>query len=133
MPLALAVATIFVSAQAPVPNGPIAAEGEWNPLKANKDIEVGTFYLKKGNYDAAIDRFEEATRLQPGFAAPYLKLGETYEKMKNLPKAVDAYKSYLQVYKTAPDAKDVRKKIDDLEKKMARQKVTTEQPQKASE
>jgi tetratricopeptide (TPR) repeat protein len=94
---------------------------EWDPLKANKDIEVGTFYMKKGDYDAAIDRFEEAARLHPGLALPYLKLGETYEKTKNLPKAVEAYESYLKTYQKAPDAKDVQKKIQDLQKKMGRE------------
>ena len=101
-------------------------EPQFDPLKANKDIEVGTFYMKRGNYDAAIERFEEATRLHPGLGLPYLKLGETYEKMKNLPKAVESYKSYLEVYKKAPDAKDVQKKIDDLNRKIAQQSKNTE-------
>jgi tetratricopeptide (TPR) repeat protein len=96
------------------------AAPQWDPLKANKDIEVGTFYLKKGNYDAAIDRFEEAARLNPGLAQPYLKLGETYEKKKDLPKAVASYRKYLDLYKTAPDEKKVRKRIDGLEKQIAR-------------
>ncbi len=96
-------------------------QAQWNPLQANKDVEVGTFYLKHGNYEAALDRFEEATRLQPGFALPYLKIGQTYEKMKDWPKAAEAYKSYLEVYKTAPDAKNVRQRIAELEKRMARE------------
>src|SRR4051812_4348831 len=94
---------------------------EWDPLKANKDLEVGTFYFKKGNYDAAIDRFEEAARLHPGLAMPYFKLGETYEKTKNLPKAVESYRKYLELYKSAPDANSVKKKIEGLEKKMGRE------------
>jgi tetratricopeptide (TPR) repeat protein len=77
--------------------------------------------LKRGNYDAAIDRFEEAARLQPGLARPYLKLGETYEKKKDLPMAVAAYRKYLELYKTAPDGKSVRKRIEDLEKRIARE------------
>jgi tetratricopeptide (TPR) repeat protein len=93
----------------------------WDPLKANKDMEVGTFYFKKGNYDAAIDRFQEAARLQPGLASPYLRLGETYEKTKNLPKAVASYRKYLELYRAAPDAKTVSKRIEELEKQIARE------------
>jgi hypothetical protein len=37
----------------------------FDPLHADKSMDVGTFYLKKGDYDAAIDRFEEAARYNP--------------------------------------------------------------------
>jgi tetratricopeptide (TPR) repeat protein len=103
---------------------PITEAQPFEPLRASKDIEVGTFYMKKGNYEAAIDRFEEATRLQPGLAEPYLKLGETYEKMKDLPSAVRSYQKYLQVFPTSPQFKKIRKRIDDLERRMARQSAT---------
>jgi tetratricopeptide (TPR) repeat protein len=99
----------------------VKAEPEWDPLRANKSMEVGTFYLKRGNYHAAIDRFEEAARLQPNLARPHLKLGETYEKMKDLPKAVASYRKYLELYRTAPDGNKIRKRIADLERRMARE------------
>jgi tetratricopeptide (TPR) repeat protein len=109
---------------APAADGSISEFQQFDPLKANKDIEVGTFYFKKGNYDAAIDRFEEAARLQPGLARPYLKLGETYEKIKNLPMAVKSYKKYLELYPAAADAKSVRKRITELEKHVAQETAT---------
>jgi tetratricopeptide (TPR) repeat protein len=103
------------------PQGDVTEFEEYNPLQANKDIEVGNYYLKIGKYDAAIDRFEEAARLQPGLARPYLKLGETYEKKKDWPMAVASYKKYLDTYKSAPDAKSVQKKIADLQKRIVRE------------
>ena len=99
----------------------LKAEPVWDPLRANKSLEVGTFYLKKGNYDAAIDRFEEAARLQPGLARPFLKLGETYEKKKDLPRAVAAYRKYLELYRTAPDGNKIRKRIEGLERQIVRE------------
>lgn len=112
----MAVAPAPAAAQEPIQTAP-----EWDPLRANKDMEVGTFYLKKGNYDAAIERFEDAARVQPGLARPYLMLGETYEKQKDFPKAVESYRKYLELYKTAPDGKKIQKRIEGLEKQIARE------------
>lgn len=119
--ISMTAATAVMAAQGPPPPPVKAEEPSFDPLRANKDIEVGTFYLNKGNYDAAIDRFEEAARLQPGLAAPYLKLGQTYEKKNDLPSAVTAYRKYLDLYRTSPDAKKMQKHIADLEKQIARE------------
>jgi hypothetical protein len=32
----------------------------WDPLRAEKDLEVGQYYMRKGDLDAAIDRFQDA-------------------------------------------------------------------------
>jgi tetratricopeptide (TPR) repeat protein len=118
--LAAAPATAWAQlSTAPAPT--VETAPAWDPLTANKDLEVGTYYYKKGNYDAAIDRFEEAARLQPGLARPYLKLGETYEKKNNLSMAVASYRKYLELYRSAPDAKSVQKRIEELEKRIARE------------
>jgi tetratricopeptide (TPR) repeat protein len=118
----MAFALVPAAAQAPGEDiSEFKAEPEWDPLRANKSMEVGTYYLKRGNYDAAIDRFEEAARFQPNLARPHLKLGETWEKKKDLPKAVAAYRRYLELYRTAPDGNKVRKRIEGLERQIARQ------------
>jgi tetratricopeptide (TPR) repeat protein len=87
----------------------------WDPLHASKNIEVGTFYMKKGNYDAAIDRFLDAARLQPGLAKPYLLLGEVYEKKGEIDRSIGAYRKYLQLYRTAPDRATIQKRIEKLQ------------------
>jgi Tfp pilus assembly protein PilF len=86
----------------------------YNPLPAQEDIEVGTFYMHKGDVDAAIPRFEDAIRLQPNLAKPRLLLADAYEKKGDKASAVKYYKEYLKVYPTAPDAKKIQKKIDKL-------------------
>jgi tetratricopeptide (TPR) repeat protein len=126
--LVLWLVPAFITAAAQAPGEEITevgAEPVWDPLRANKSMEVGTFYLKRGNYDAAIDRFEEAARLQPNLARPYLKLGETWEKKKDLPKAVAAYRKYLELYRTAPDGNKIRKRIEGLERRIARETAPT--------
>jgi tetratricopeptide (TPR) repeat protein len=89
----------------------------WDPFHAQQDIEVGEFYLHKGDLDAAITRFEDAVRLRANFAKPRLLLAETYEKKGDKSEALRYYKEYLQVLPDAPDAKKIQQKIDKLSKK----------------
>lgn len=89
-------------------------------------MDVGRFYLNKGSYDAAIDRFIEASNYQPSLAAPWKMLGETYEKKHEYSKAVEAYNKYLDLLPHAPDAAKIKKAISDLAEKSAQ-----ESPKKA--
>ena len=90
-------------------------EPTYDPLRADKSVEIGTFYLKRGNYDAAIERFQDATHFQPKLARPYSLLGEAYERKGEVDKALAAYRKYLEVYRTAPDREKILKHIEKLE------------------
>ena len=48
----------------------------YNPLPAQQDIEVGMYYLHKGDVDAAIDRFLDAIQQRPNFAKAAFAAGE---------------------------------------------------------
>jgi tetratricopeptide (TPR) repeat protein len=89
----------------------------FDPLHAQRSVDVGTFYLRKGVYDAAIDRFIEAANYQPSLAAPWKLLGEAYEKKHEYAKAADAYNKYLQLLPNAPDATRIQKTVADLQEK----------------
>jgi Ca-activated chloride channel family protein len=92
------------------------AAATYNPLPAQQDIEVGMYYLHKGDVDAAIDRFLDAIQQRPNFAKPRLLLGKAYEKKHENESAVKYYKEYLKVLPGAPDAKEVQRKIEKLSK-----------------
>lgn len=77
-------------------------------------MEVGTFYMHKGDVDAAIGRFEDAIRLRANFAKPRILLAEAYEKKGDKTTELKYYKEYLQVFPDAPDAKKIRQKIAKL-------------------
>ena len=94
---------------------PVPQEPTYDPLRANKSVEIGSFYLKRGNYDAAIERFQDATRFQPKLARPYSLLGEAYERKGDVDSALAAYKKYLSVYRNAPDREKILKRIEKLE------------------
>jgi len=94
----------------------------WDPQRAEKDLEVGKYYMKKGDVDAAIDRFEDATAAKPGYAVPYLYLGEAYEKKGKKKPAVKAYQRYLDLYPRAEDGDKIRKRIEKLNQEIDKEK-----------
>ena len=105
---------------AQVPQEPPAQEPVFDPYRAEKAIEIGQYYFKKGNYDAAIDRFQEAARYKPNFARPYLLMGKAYEKKGEKAEAVKAYRRYLEILPSAEDAGKVRERIAKLSREIAR-------------
>jgi tetratricopeptide (TPR) repeat protein len=86
----------------------------WDPLRAEKDIEVGQYYMRKGDVDAAIDRFQDATLAKPGYAIPFRYLGEAQEKKKLKRDALKSYIRYLELYPHAEDRDKIEKKIEKL-------------------
>jgi len=94
---------------------PEPVEPAYDPVRADKSVEIGTFYLKRGNYDAAIERFQDATRFQPKLARPYVLMGEAYERKGDVDRALASYKKYLDVYRAAPDREKILKRIEKLE------------------
>jgi tetratricopeptide (TPR) repeat protein len=84
------------------------------PVSADEDINVGMYYLHKGDIDAAIPRFEDAIRVKPTLAKPRLLLAEAYERKGDKPTAVKYYKEYLQAFPKAPDAKRIQARIEKL-------------------
>lgn len=96
---------------------------KWDPLRAEKDMEVGKYYMKKGDYDAAIDRFEDATIAKPGYAIPFRFLAECYEKKGKKKPAVKAYQRYLDLYPHAEDGDKIRKKIEKLHHEIDKEKM----------
>lgn len=91
----------------------------YNPFLAEKNLEVGEFYLKKKNYDAAIERLLESIRHKPNFAKPHRLLGFAFEKKGELDDAILYYEKYLEILPQAEDAKEIRKKVEKLRRKVA--------------
>ena len=94
----------------------------WDPLRAEKDMQVGEYYMHKGDLDAAMDRFEDAALAKPGYALPYRYLGEAQEKKGMKKRAIQSYKRYLDLYPKAEDKDKIQKKIDKLYKDVEKEK-----------
>ena len=99
-----------------------ADQPKWDPLRAEKDLEVGQFYMKKGDLDAAIDRFQDAIEAKPGYAIPFRYLGEAQEKKGMKKPAIKSYQRYLDLYPHAEDGDKVRKRIEKLYKDVEKEK-----------
>lgn len=106
------------ASQEQVPKEEDTALGEkdyaFNPLQAEKEIQVGEFYSKKGKQRAAAERFREATKWNPGSVEAWLRLGEAEEKLKDPKAAKEAYAKYLDLSPDAKNAPEIRKKLEKL-------------------
>ena len=78
--------------------------------------------MHKGDVDAAIDRFQDATTAKPGYAIPFRYLGEAQEKKGLKRQAIQSYSRYLDLYPHAEDGDKIRKKIDKLRNEVERKK-----------
>jgi|SRR5689334_521267 tetratricopeptide (TPR) repeat protein len=94
----------------------------WNPHKAQKDIEVGEFYLKRKNYRAAEDRFREALEYKPGDAVATYRLAEALDALGQSPEAIKNYQEYLKIPSNEKFASDAKKALARLEKKESTEK-----------
>ncbi len=86
-------------------------EFSFNPVQSQKQILAGDYYFKKGNFIAAANRYDEATKWNDGNAEAWLRLGEAEEKKPNLKAARVAYQKYLEISPDAKNAAEIRKRV----------------------
>ena len=94
----------------------------WDPHKAAKDVEVGDYYFKRGNYRGAESRYREALHYKDNDAIATLRLAESLEKLGEMDEAADRYQGYLKILPDGPLAEEARKGLERVR-----------QPQKSSE
>jgi outer membrane protein assembly factor BamD (BamD/ComL family) len=90
---------------------------EFNPLLSKKSVEIGNFYFKRKNYNAAIQRYIEALEYEPGSIKAYEALARAYEKNDEIDKAMDTYEEFIEKYPDSPKISDFRSKLSDLQNK----------------
>jgi len=95
----------------PAPQEEIAPS---DPPSAEKDVDVASYYMRKGDMNAAIPRLQEAVQLKPHYAKARLMLAEAYERTHDPDDAVKTYQDYLKAFPNASDAKKIQKKIEKL-------------------
>ena len=97
-------------------NGDVDEFTPYNPMKAMKDVEVGDFYYKKENYNAAISRYKEALEFKPHDAEATFKLAEVLNKTGDKVGATENYEAYLKILPDGPYAKKAHEALSKLKK-----------------
>jgi tetratricopeptide (TPR) repeat protein len=62
-------------------------------LKAAHDVEVGDEYFEAKNLNAALMRYKDALEEKPGDIAIHVRLGRVFEKLGQVPQAIEQYKA----------------------------------------
>ncbi|MGO9257866.1 MAG: hypothetical protein ACLQU1_16360 [Bryobacteraceae bacterium] len=86
----------------------------FNPLQAQKEVQTGLYYYKKGSYRAAEGRFKEATLWNNGYDEAWLRLGEAEEKLRDRKAAKEAYEKFVELASDQKKAAEIRKKIEHM-------------------
>lgn len=62
-------------------------------LESAHDVEVGDHYFERKNYKAALLRYQEALKNKSQDAAIHVRLGRVFERLNDLPQALEHYKT----------------------------------------
>jgi tetratricopeptide (TPR) repeat protein len=84
----------------------------YDPHKAEKDVEVGNYYLRHKNYRAALERFNDALTYKSNDAEATFGLAVTQEKLDLLNQAYQSYRAYLKIMDSGPHAKECHDAIN---------------------
>ncbi|MEE8348327.1 MAG: hypothetical protein V3R94_02075 [Acidobacteriota bacterium] len=66
-----------------------------DPEKAKEHVEVGDFYLRRDNFEAAANRYREAILYGPRWPNGYEKLIQLLEKQHAFSEAIEVCKEFL--------------------------------------
>jgi tetratricopeptide (TPR) repeat protein len=79
--------------------------------RVREDIEIGETLLAHNNFEAALQRFEEAVRLVPEDPLVNLRLAQSLQGLQRLDQARRFYKKYLSLQPTGRYVSDAKKGI----------------------
>jgi tetratricopeptide (TPR) repeat protein len=88
-----------------------------NPLESERNVRAGDYYFKKGKYQAALWRYTEATKWDPGSAQAFFKLGEVDEKLKDRKGARTAYSKCTEIDSDGKLSTEAKKRLEKLPQK----------------
>ncbi len=86
-----------------------------DPARAKKDNEVGTFYLQTGNYEGALQRYQDATATDPTNVNAIFGLAESQRLLKKNADAARNYELYLDIVPNGPKAKQALKALKEIQ------------------
>jgi tol-pal system protein YbgF len=104
-------------------------------LAANAQYWVGECQYRMGRYREALKAFYNVVSyypLSPKLAASTLKIGQTYNKLKDHDKARMMFERVIDQYPDSPEAEVAKRALDVAAEKVETEKIETEQPAEPS-
>ena len=89
----------------------------YDPHRAEHNVEVGDYLMRRKNYRAAESRYREALEYKPNDALATFRLAVALERMGELEEARQRYQEYLKILPQGPLAGDARKALGRLKPK----------------
>ena len=86
-----------------------------DPVRAKKDDDVGSFYLKNGDFQGALLRYQDAMAVDPTNVDAIFGLAETQQMLKKNADAARNYQLYLDIVPNGPKAKQAMKALKTLQ------------------
>jgi tetratricopeptide (TPR) repeat protein len=86
-----------------------------SPGRAKKDTEVGGFYLNSGNYEGALERYQDALSNDPTNVEAIFGLAEAQQMLKKNTDAARNYQLYLDIVPNGPKSKQAMKALKTLQ------------------
>jgi Tetratricopeptide repeat len=74
-------------------SGDTCGEATKMAIEAAHDVEVGDSYFGQQNYRGALQRYSKAVEEKPGDLAIHVRLAQTFEKLRQIPEAIQEYKA----------------------------------------
>jgi tetratricopeptide (TPR) repeat protein len=90
-----------------------------DPEQARKNLEIGSFYQKRGNLKAAEERYREAINFNLPWAEPYERLIAMLAKAGRREDAVAVCDLFLSNNPTSPRREDFEKRKAELNARLA--------------
>ena len=97
----------------------------YDPHRAEKNVEVGDYLMRRKNYRAAESRYREALEYKPNDALATFRLAVALEKMGERDEARQRYQEYLKILPQGKLAADARKALERLKAKKEAPKQTS--------
>ena len=66
-------------------------------LEAAHNVDVGDYSFAEKNYKGALLRYQDAVEENPGDAAIHMRLARVFEKLDQLPNAIEQYKAAQKI------------------------------------
>jgi Tetratricopeptide repeat len=86
-------------------------------LEAAHNVEIGDYYFKAKNNEAALMRYKDALEEKPGDLAIHVRLGRVFERLGELPQAMEQYKAAQQLSGPQKWADEASKSLHRLQRR----------------